>query len=262
LFGAEADGTLPSGARFKALPAPRGTWTKVTLSLRDVLATLGAPMKLQRFAVFRHRDVDVPILPLEVGLYVALPRNETGRFAFGRIEHALRAPPQVVLDHGKGGETELDGWHAAWNLDHRNYEKAARILSSVVDRAPTKQNYVLLGDALLLKGAPAPARDAYRRAVDLGGGREAFKGLGYANAAIGDLDEAVRWFTRAKDEYAATDTEVPRRGYLDALKGLARALAKKGDCEGARKYADEAHRESADVRLELPFQKCPELEKL
>jgi len=123
LFGETAAGALESGERFVMLPAKRGAWTRVTLSLREQLTALGLPVVRQRFTYERHRDLDLPSTPVTLSLYLGLPAGASGQASFGAIGvEGLAAQGDALVRRGLEDPAGRDAWHAGWNREHRARE--------------------------------------------------------------------------------------------------------------------------------------------
>lgn len=120
LFGEPAEGTLASGERFVTIAAKRGTWTLVTLSLREALIALGLPLARQRFTYDRNRDLDLPSTPVTLSLYLALAAGATGQAGFGALAIEEReSQGNALVRRGLEDPAGRDAWRAAWNREQR-----------------------------------------------------------------------------------------------------------------------------------------------
>ena len=120
LFGEPAEGTLASGERFVTIAAKRGTWTLVTLSLREALIALGLPPARQRFIYDRNRDLDLPSTPVTPSLYLALAAGATGQAGFGALAIEEReSQGEALVRRGLEDPAGREAWRAAWNREQR-----------------------------------------------------------------------------------------------------------------------------------------------
>lgn len=237
------EGNLPTGEPFVGAAAPRGQWARVRLSLRAVLERMRAPMHERRFTYVRGRDVDVPSVPVEIGLFASATGTDAAAFEFGAIEQATLRPIAELVARGATGAAGRAAWHGELDMEVGNYGKAARYLEEAVAVEPTHARLTSLGDAYLLDFKPAEATKSYARALAMGDSPRANKGMGWALVGVGDAAGALAHFERARASYAESEKIKPRPGLLDTLRGLAVASAKAGDCEGAKRWGDLAFEE-------------------
>ncbi|HSO37514.1 MAG TPA: hypothetical protein VLT33_33545, partial [Labilithrix sp.] len=212
LFGERAEGTLPTGERFVVLDARRGAWTRIVLPLRETAAALGLPLVEQRVPYERGRDLDIPSIPLTLGLYVSLPPGATGRVSFGAVGVERRgAQADALVRRALEAPDGRDAWHAAWNVDQRNHEKAVALYAAAAERSPTSDRLLDLADEQRRAGRLADARGTYERALALGWSARGATGLGWTLLRLGEPTPAVALFERAAADRQENEVARPRR---------------------------------------------------
>ncbi len=252
LFGDDGPrGRLPTNEPFVMKPAPRGTWTTVELSLREVLTQLEAPLVERRHLYLQAPTVDIPSVPVEVGLFAMLPAGRAASIDFGRIEQTQARPIDDLLLHRSAAGLSM--WRGELNTENGNFGKAAMWLQRATDLEPTQGRHIQLGNAYLLHRDFERAKTSYELALAAGPSAAAEKGLGFALLELGQADAATPRFERARDLFSTEETASPRIGYVDALRGLARASAKRGDCASAMTFV-------GAIRAEAPTLPAPNVE--
>lgn len=258
LFGADVpSGTLPSGASFVGVPAPRGTWAPVVLSLSKVLADLHAPLETMRFHYLRFPDLDVPATPVQVGLCAQRPTGSAGTVEFGAVISLVDGRNErELVARGLGPGAGRDAWRGGRELENLNVDHARTLLDRAVAVEPTVNRLILLGDVALHANDPIKAKTSYERALALEWRPIAEKGLGWALVSAGDPAGAIPHFDRARAEYGKGG-HPPRPFYFDSLVGLMVANAKLGRCDEAKRFAREAAEEDPHLHVELPRECSP-----
>lgn len=246
LFGdALPRSTLPNGETFIGVAAPRGAWTTVEISPRELLEKLGAPLQMQRFQYLRSPLLDFASTPLEIGLLAVVPGAREARVEFGRIDQEIARDFERFAK--RSSEAGLTAWRAELDIENGNYTKAADRLLIANTLEPTRDRALRLGDAYLLGYDFAHARDTFTALLEQGPFTEAESGLGYALFGLGDLEGAKKHLEIARDQFRKDEKSPPRIRYVNALRGLARIEAKKKDCEAALRIRDELLTESPGV---------------
>lgn len=248
-------GILPSGEIFTSLPVTRGAWATVRLSPRAILERLQAPLRQVRHHYVRVVTLDLPTIPVELGLMVTAPAGKRVTAEFGRIEQADLRPSQELFAHPS--PAGFAAWRAELDIDNRNFIKAAERLEIANAVEPTPERLVRLGDAYLLGADFAHARDAYARVLASGSVPDAEQGLGLALIELGDLAGATQHLERSRDAYKEIEKSSPRWRYLKTLGGLVRVSVRQNDCETARRLRDEIVAETPTLQPPS-LAPCPE----
>lgn len=253
LFGAtEERGTLPTGEPFVAVAAPHGEWSTVSLHVRALLEALGAPLEVRRFTYPRLPALDVPSLPIQIGLFASAPPDASATIAFGAIASTREvAREDAVVARGLVDAAGRDTWRAARELEMGNAAHAVDLVRGAVASSPTSYRLTLLGDAALRSGQFDLAHDSYVMALARSPSPEAEKGIGWALVGLGATEEAAVHFERARKIFADEAAVRPRAAYVDSLRGLVVACAKSGACGAATNWLREAKEE--DPRFVPPL---------
>lgn len=132
---------------------------------------------------------------------------------------------------------EARGWVFVGSIhgDRGNYEQAAAAYLRVLDYSPEAKGLQVRADELLLElgrmlmgnGQPAEAVGYIQRSIDLLPSDDGFVSLGQAKAELGDLDAAVKAWSRA---VAISPSNLEAREYL------ANERLQKSDAEAALKW--------------------------
>jgi hypothetical protein len=257
LFGADTDhGVLPSGSHFVNVPAPRDTWTQLTLLLPDLLRRLDAPSAERRHQYVRFLDMDVPSRPVQLGWFASLPSGRTGNVAFGAMTQPLGERGAELVLRRSGPSSGRIEWRAARELENGNFDHASALLQGIVATTPTLERLALLGEVELRAKRYSEARQAYSRALAIASTPEVEKGLGWSLLHSGDAAAAIPHLEIARDRYAEIESGRPRTKYFDAVCALVIARAKVGDCTGSRAAAEQARAEDRRTPPPEP-QECP-----
>ncbi len=259
LFGTADRGVLPSGAPWVGVAAPRDVWTKTTFSLAKLLESLGAPLESRRFTFSRMPEMDYPATPIQVGVFASMPASRTGRLEVGRFDQALddRNENELVA-RSLRSSADLAVWHGSRELENKNPSHAAHILEPAVAESPSRERWILLGEAELHAGRVTDSIAAYERSLAIASSSEAEKGLGRALLGARRPRDAIPHLERAASQFAETEKRRPRIHYFDALAGLVVATAQAGDCVASLAWAKAATAESTPfpvpVTPECPLQ--------
>lgn len=247
LFGDDiAQGTLPTGELFTSLPVKRGEWTTVTVDPRVILERHQAPLRSVRHKYLRFPTLDFPSVPLELGLLVTAPKDRALVAEFGRIEQLGSVRPYDQLAQ-RSSHAEHAAWRAELDLENGSYPKAIARLQLAIEKEPTTERLIRLGDAYLLDKDYPHARDAFMRAIGGGDVPEAEQGLGFALIDLKDYAGAREHLERSRAAYEKIEKVSPRWRYINALTGLLRVSAFENKCDAAMKYRDEIVAEAPGV---------------
>ncbi len=208
-----------------------------------------------------RRDPNDHISYAGLGEAYAQLGRETGNIVHhGRAEAALRRSLEILPEPNYRALTQLAG---ILNTHHQ-FAEALPLARQAVDMRPGKGwGYAVLGDAALELGMLAEAETAYLTLAELEPGLPAYSRLARIAAMRGDLGEAVRLWTQARDSVPnssienvawahsqlahvhlqAGETDKAKRefeasleafpGYIHAVAGLGLAYAAEGNHDNA-----------------------------
>ena len=179
-------------------------------SLSEAHASLGA------IALFY--DWNFPAAREELERAVSLNPSNVSAYNWLALYHAFRGDSATALDWARRG-VKIDPLAAPASYGElftlfvgRRYEEAIECAERVLSLNPAYgEGYRCLGACLLALGRTAPALDAFRQAVKIGGSYAwAVANLASAVAYVGNLDEAERLLAglekRSRDEWVSPMT--------------------------------------------------------
>ncbi|CAJ1394225.1 unnamed protein product [Effrenium voratum] len=143
--------------------------------------------------------------PEEVKILVA---NSQLAIEKGEIDQALNMLRTMKPDHPQFAMAKAA--MADIYLKHRKDKKAyARCYKAIVDHAPTVQNYLILGDALLSIQEPADAIIAFQQAMDIDSHKDPglVRKIGKAMMQTHDYDRAIQYYHDALRKKSAQQQE-------------------------------------------------------
>jgi tetratricopeptide (TPR) repeat protein len=233
LFGPSVDaGFLDSHHYYYFVPAEPLTWSQQRIDLRGVYEQLG--WSLPPLEQMRRNDIQLLARPLSIRLLLAgRAQPEVISAQFGPI--AVDVAEQAIRN--RVADTIAYRWEYYFLLsdlsaENRNEQLADTYFEIASEDAPAGAGDFVLAerafsnedyDAAIAHFEQAITHD-YRTT-------EAKRGIGWSLAALGNLDEAERYFTAALADNAV---------FADAYTGLGTIWMQRGQCDRAVGYSRQA----------------------
>lgn len=187
---------------------------KVVLSQADRCALFTLHVSL--LTKLKHLDQASEVVKMAIAEFAGTPEevkilvaNSQLAIEKGEIDQALNMLRTMKPDHPQFAMAKAA--MADIYLKHRKDKKAyARCYKAIVDHAPTVQNYLILGDALLSIQEPADAILAFQQAMEIDSHKDPslVRKIGNAMMQTHDYERAIQYYRDALQKPSAQQQEL------------------------------------------------------
>jgi uncharacterized membrane protein len=246
LFGDENKfGQLDQGLYYWMRTAPRNEWSEQKIDLRQVLADLGLPIPIPQHVVRYNQEF--PVSMVNIRLLMAAQRGTklpaSGTFGAISIENQTIDTHMLIQEDLANPENAFL-WRGEYNRAARNFEKSKEYFLDALRFAPDspRANFGM-AESLFWMNDFQGAQQYYQTCITLGYRVvESYKGLGWSNYNLGNLDESRSAFLQA----LTLDPTL-----ADADLGLGLIFATENKCSVAARYFEAAVRLNVTLRAKI-----------
>uniref|UniRef100_A0A7S2HRG3 Tetratricopeptide repeat protein 21B n=1 Tax=Zooxanthella nutricula TaxID=1333877 RepID=A0A7S2HRG3_9DINO len=205
------DTKVPQNKMVMLSVADRAALLTLLIGLLTKMKRLDAATKVVEHAVAEFAGTSEEVKVLVANSQLAIEK--------GDVDQALNMLRSMKPDHPQFATAKAA--MADIYIKHRKDKKAyARCYKAIVDHAPTVQNYLILGDALVSIQEPADAIKAFNQAMEIDKGKgspELVQKIGKAMMQTHDYEKAIQYYHEALAKHTQPQVQQDLRADLARL---------------------------------------------